>query len=116
MKARHERVIAGDYLSHHMPTDNEIKAGLVAMKKWKKASDWERSHLVDDIVLGKVLLGMHVSKVIAIIGEPDDPMSVKYQPGIKFIGYYFAPPDSYAALKISLDEDDRVESTILDLQ
>lgn len=81
----------------------------------KNASDWERSYLVDDIILGKVLLGMHISKVIDKMGQPDDPMSVKYQPGIKFIGYTFAPPDSYAALKIGLDRDDRVESTNLEM-
>lgn len=94
------------------PSFQEKTAGLSALKAWKHAGA-ERNEMIDDIVLGKTLIGMKAEDVFEMMGPSSDGFDIR---GTGECTY--AIPRGGASscdLKLELGEDGRVKRAYLDV-
>ena len=62
--------VTGRGFQRNTPTPDELKAGYIALSRWKTSSEWQRFFLSRDLVLGKVLIGLNSEDLFQILGEP----------------------------------------------
>lgn len=99
------------------PTESERADGIRALNKWK-SSESERSHLADDLILGKTLIGLKAEQVIEKLGPPGGGYANdQYIPGqTKDFGYGL-PLEGYSEneLVVELDKDGKVQKAYIDI-
>ena len=117
---RHARLTEVSYDVNHIykqerkPTPEEIKAGALAIENWKKTDKYSRNKLVDDIVLGKNLVGMDVESVISKLGPPWG--QVKNNAQFRPFGYdAMGGGESQCDLVLEVSPTGIVEETYLDV-
>lgn len=99
------------------PTKEEKLAGERSFKKWK-SSESERSHLADDLILGKTLIGLKAEEVTEALGPPGGGnANDQYVAGqTKEFGYGL-PLEGYSVneLIVELDEHGKVKKSYIDI-
>ncbi len=109
-------------VNHHLtqerePTKAEKLDGVRALKKWK-SSESERSHLADDLILGKTLIDMKAEEVLELFGPPDACYANdEYIPGQTREFGYQLPLEGYSVneLIVDLDKDGKIEKAYIDI-
>ncbi|HIA54125.1 MAG TPA: hypothetical protein EYN91_18900 [Candidatus Melainabacteria bacterium] len=98
------------------PTAKEREVGMTALKRWKSANDAERNCLADEIVLGRVLIGLTQREIIGFMGKPDGfGSSNDIGPQIRLTGYNCANGESQCDLMIELNDDGKTSDVYLNV-
>jgi len=98
------------------PTAQEREAGLAALRKWKTANRAERNSLADEIVLGRVLIGLSQQEIIGYLGKPDGfGSSNDVGPNIRLTGYNAQDGESQCDLMIELNDKGKTSDVYLNV-
>ncbi|MBX9950611.1 MAG: hypothetical protein K2Y39_15690 [Candidatus Obscuribacterales bacterium] len=98
------------------PTAAEREAGLAALRRWKAADRAERNSLADEIVLGRVLLGLTQKEIISYLGKPDGfGSSNDVGPNIRLTGYNAQYGESQCDLMIELNDEGKTSDVYLNV-
>lgn len=91
-----------------LPSEEEIKEGKLAIKKWKEASGEEKLRLTEEIVKSKVLAGKTKKQVIQLIGEP-----INWHPEYLESSIYNYPYDDKYEISVFFDKDGMYKTFLL---
>lgn len=59
------------YEQKDVPTKYQVEKGMIALRRWKYATEDEKSTLAPQIVAGRVLIGLSQTQVVKYLGKPD---------------------------------------------
>lgn len=109
-------------INHHftqegVPSEEEKKIGLLALRKWKSYQS-ERSRLADELILGNTLKGLSTEDVVASLGSLEaNYENGEFEAGKSKTIVYGLPLGNWSQndLVIELSEDGKVDKTYIDV-